>query len=117
MSDLTTGAAVGALAAATLSLLGVEPQALVYAAMGAGIGTTWAPEMPRWRAAVVFVSVICISAAAGTVAALSYTTGTAVWRNLLAGLIAVAFHPLLAAAITKFPDAIDGLLKLVRLKQ
>lgn len=117
MSDITTGAAVGTLAAATLSLLGVEPQSLVYAAMGAGIGTTWAPEMPRIRGVVVFVCVICLSALGGTVAALAWSNGAAVWRNLFSGSLAMVFHPLIAGFVTKIPDLWDGLLKLARLKQ
>lgn len=117
MSDVTSGVALGALTAATLSILGVEPQSLVYAAMGAGIGTTWAPEMPRIRAAVVFTCVICLSALAGTVAAVLWTSGSGLFRNLFAGVIAVVFHPLISSGIAKMPEAWDGLLRLVRLKQ
>ena len=117
MSDISTGAAVGALAAATLSILGVEPQSLVYAAMGAGIGTTWAPEMGRFRAVAVFSCVICLSAVGGTVASMSWANGSSIWRNLFAGSLAMVFHPLVAGFISKIPDMWDGVLRLLRVKQ
>jgi hypothetical protein len=117
MSDITTGAAVGALTIATLSILGVEPQSVVCAAMGAGIGTTWAPEMGRIRGVVIFTCVTGLCAIGGTAAAIHWSDGSGIYRNLFAGTLATLFHPLIAGVVTKLPDVLDGILRKFGLKQ
>jgi hypothetical protein len=120
MSDFTVafaGATATGITALTLQTLGVEPQALVYGAVGAGIGTTAAPALGRVRAVMMFVCVVCLCAVAGTVIAGLYWGNSNIWRNLIAGCLAAIFHPLFSAIVVKIPEALDGILRKVGLKQ
>jgi hypothetical protein len=120
MSDITSvvaGSAFAGVSAITLQLLGVEPQSLVYGAIGAGIGTTAAPALGRIRAVFMFVCIVCLCAVAGTVLAQLYWGNSNVWRNLIAGSLAAIFHPLFSAVVVKIPEALDGAMRKVGLKQ
>ncbi len=100
----------------TIATLGVEPQALVVAAMGAGAGMAIAPGLGRWRAAITFVSVICLCAVVGTALASAYGGGN-IARNATSGLLAAVFHPLFSVAVQRLPELFDGAMRKIGLKQ
>jgi hypothetical protein len=120
MSDLgvlLSGATASVVTALTMQTLGVDPQSLVYGAIGAGVGTTAAPELGRVRSVLVFVCVVCLCALMGTVAAQMYWGSSPLWRNLIAGGTAAVFHPLFAAIVVRIPEIFDGALRKFGLKQ
>ena len=120
MPDLTTVAAasvVTAVATVTAATLGVDPQSLVYGAIGAGIGSTAAPSVGKIRSVLLFLCVVCLCAVTGTALAQLYWGSSPLWRNLIAGGFAAIFHPLFSAVIVKIPEALDGILRKVGLKQ
>lgn len=109
-------AATSGLVALSVSLLGVEPQALLYGAVGAVLGLSFAPEAPKLRAALTFTLVVLAGAALGTWAAVEWFTGLVAARNGMALALAAAFHPLLSSIVGKLPEIIDGVLRLARIK-
>jgi len=120
MSDvgiLVSGAAASVVTAVTMQTLGVDPQALVFGAIGAGVGTTAAPELGRVRSTMMFVCVVCLCALAGTMAAQQYWGNSPLWRNLIAAGTAAVFHPLFAAIVVRIPEMFDGVLRKFGLKE
>ncbi len=113
-TEAVTSVAAG-IAAITLAALGVEPQALVYAAMGGFAGMAVAPNLGRWKAVLTFGCVMCLCAAFGTWCAQHYG-GNLVARNLVAGGSAAVFHPLFSVIVQQLPDAWAGLLRKFGLK-
>lgn len=119
MLDPTTEAVMSVaagVAAVTLAVLGVEPQALVYAAMGGFAGMAVAQNLGRWKAVITFACVMCLCAAFGTWCAQHYGGGM-VARNIVAGASAAVFHPLFSVVVQRIPDAFDGFLRKIGLKQ
>lgn len=112
----TLGAALGAgLGAVALTALGVHPQPLFWALVGATLGLSLAPKAERLRAVAVFVCVVLSSALLGTWAARTYWEGSLLAADGAAWLLAVAFHPLLIAFLnavpTLFSTVVGGWLK------
>lgn len=119
MIDPTTEAVssiAAGVVAVTLAALGVHPQALVYAALGGFIGMAFAPNLGRWKAVITFGSVMCLCAAFGTWCAAHYQ-GSDVLRNIVAGGSALVFHPLFSIVVQRLPEAADGFLRKIGLKQ
>lgn len=109
-STVATATAAG-LSAAFVAALGVEPQALVYACVGAIFGVAWAPPSNLLRSIWLFVSVVLASALLGTWAA-EYFQMTS--RHAVSGwslALAAIFHPLLAAVVQAVPGAISAIVK------
>lgn len=109
MTDPTTTAATATsagLGAMILATLGVEPQALLWGAVGASIGLTVAPPASRWRAMLTFTAVVMLAALAGTYVAEHHAEGSAVVRNASAAAVAALFHPLFQAAVAGVPQLI-----------
>lgn len=100
----------------TIATLGVEPQALVVAAMGAGAGMAIAPGLGRWRAAITFISVISLCAVVGTAIASAYGGGN-IARNATSGILAALFHPIVSVIVQRIPEAVDGFMRKLGLKQ
>lgn len=98
-----TGAAAAGVGALFMSVVGVEPQALVWGFVGAVFGLTFAPASGRARAALVFVAVAFAAALLGTWAADFWHTGSRIARNGWAMALAAGFHPLLAAFVQAVP--------------
>lgn len=105
-------AGVGAVA---LTALGVHPQPLFWALVGATLGLSLAPQADRLRAVAVFACVVLSSALLGTWAARTYWDGSLLAADGAAWLLAVAFHPLLIAFLnavpTLFSTVVGGWLK------
>lgn len=114
-STIATAVATG-VTTFVVATLGVEPQALFAAGMGAGAGMAIAPGLGRWKAAVTFLCTIGLCAVVGTWMAQAYGGGS-IARNAAAAVLAAVFHPLFSVAIQRIPEIFDGLMKKVGLKQ
>lgn len=103
------GAGLGAGAGALLlTALGVHPQPLFWALVGATLGMSLATQASRLRAVLVFACVVLASALLGTWVARSYFDGSLVAADGAALLLAVAFHPLLIAFTSAAPALVSG---------
>jgi hypothetical protein len=105
---IATAASAG-LGAMILATLGVEPQALLWGAVGASIGLTVAPASGRVRAVLMFCAVVMMSALAGTYFAEHHMAGSIVARNAAAAATAALFHPLFTAAVAGLPALVARL--------
>jgi hypothetical protein len=97
--------------AAVFAALGIEPAPLFWSSVGCCIGVSFAGPVPRIRGAVVFATVALACSLLGSYLAQAFATGTPITRNAFSCLLAVGFHPLLNAAVTRIPAALDGLLR------
>lgn len=107
------GAGVGAV---VVSLIGVEPQVLFWAMVGAGVGIPFAPPAGRFRAGAVFVLVVLASALLGTWCSLELLTTPAPERQAFASkgfslVLGLAFHPLTSVVVASIPRVWAGLLR------
>lgn len=102
------GAAVAGTGAALLSSLGLEPAPLFWALVGSSIGMTFAAATSRVRAMVVFVAVVLVCSLFGAWLAQHVFAGEALSRNAIACGLALIFHPMLNAVVTRIPAAVDG---------
>jgi hypothetical protein len=105
------GAVASGAGAALLAQLGVEPAPLFWAVAGASIGLSFAAATTRLRAAMVFAAVALLCSLFGAWLAHRYYGGEPISRNAFSGGLAIFFHPLLNAAVTRLPAAIDGLMR------
>lgn len=114
MADAATPVAAAVIAGGgtmVLALLGVEPQALAWAAVGAIFGAPLAPPAGRVRQVLVFVGVILACALLGTVVAESFAAfGSTRWRNAWCVILAGLFHPLSARLVKVVPDLVASVL-------
>jgi hypothetical protein len=112
MTDPTpTGAVLASVAtSAGLASLGLDPAPMFWALVGASIGMTFASATTRGRAVVVFGAVVLACSLFGKWLALRYYEGEVISRNAFSCALAIAFHPILNAAIKRIPVAIDGIL-------
>jgi hypothetical protein len=112
MPEPTTSAgtaAVTGFSALVVALFGVEPQAIVYGAVGAFIGFVLVAQIGRLRAAAVFVPVVLLCALLGTAIAAQWFGGAPLARNASAAVLGVVFQPLLSAVVAAIPAAVDSL--------
>lgn len=119
MSDPTIPVIVGVgagLGSVTAAVLGVEPQALVLAVIGCGIGIGFAPRSGRVRAVLLFVAVVAACAVLGTWAAAQWFGASPLARNGISLILGIAFHPLLGVMIARIPSTFDALLGRLGLK-
>ena len=105
----TTAAAVGV--ATGLAAFGLEPAPLFWSLAGSALGMSFAAPATRTRAAIVFVAVMLVCSLFGSWLAQRYFAGEQISRNACACCLAIFFHPLLNAAITRLPAALDGLMR------
>src|SRR5437762_497251 len=75
------GAAIAGAGAVVVAMLGVEPQALVWGAVGAAIGLGFATKTGRFRAAAIFFAVVMACALLGTLISTRWFDGGPIWRN------------------------------------
>jgi hypothetical protein len=108
------GAAGGA---ALLSALGIEPQPLLWALIGATLGLTAAPQSSRFRACCVFVCAVLASALLGTwIATALADASTRKLATSGASLVMGAlFQPVFTSASAAVPQAVKSLLRRVGL--
>lgn len=102
------GAGLGAM---VLNTLGVHPQALLWALIGATLGMSLAPQASRLRAVAVFACVVLSSALLGTWVARTYADASLMAADVVALLMAIAFHPLLIAFLNGAPALLSGWIK------
>jgi hypothetical protein len=123
MNDPAPALKLAWLTAVTLALFGVEPQSIIYATMGAGVGTIFSPSVVNgspWRgrvkAVAIFVGVAVICAGIGTLISQVYFAKNEVWRNVVAAFSAVLFLPIVSTIIAKLPELWDGAMRKFGLK-
>lgn len=101
--SVTETLGAGAVAAA-LTSVGLEPQPLFWALVGAAIGVSMAPKTGPWRAAILFGAVVLGCSLLGSLAAQTWGSGSQIQRNGAACVLAIVFHPLLTAFVGFIPD-------------
>ena len=72
---------------------------------------SFAAATTRTRATIVFFAVVLVCSLFGAWLAQRYLGGEPLSRNAFACILAIVFHPLLNAAITRLPAALDGALR------
>jgi hypothetical protein len=115
MADAATTTATSAVFAggttAALAVLGVEPQALAWAMVGAIFGAPLAPPAGRVRQVLVFLAVILACALLGTVAAEYFGHAASPrWRNAWCMALAGFFHPVTAVLVKAVPPLVGNIL-------
>ena len=113
MADLTTEAVSSVAAAAvglTTAILGLEPQVLLFAAMGGFVGMAIPAKLGLPKAVIAFLCVMCLAGAAGTWFAQAMQSTPAA-RNLVAAGVAFAFQPLTAILVQRLSSVVDAALK------
>lgn len=105
------GAVAAGAGAVVLSTLGLDAAALFWSLVGGSLGMSFAAATTRSRAIVVFAAVVLVCSLAGAWLAQRYLGGEALSRNFFACALAIVFHPLLNALITRLPAAIDGAMR------
>lgn len=123
MADITSSAsdAVGAgIMAAVVSTVGVDPQTLIYAGMGATLGMGATPPAGRLRTLCMFVAVTLLCAALGHFVEQHYFPGDRFVRNFAGGFAAALAYPVLGALTANLPafiaQAFEGALRWLKLK-
>ena len=111
MTEPTSAAIGAALGAGLMAALGIEPQPLFGALVGACLGFSFAAPTGRARAVVVFTSVVLCCSLFGSWLAVRYLGGDPASRTVAACALGIWFHPALNAAIDRLPRAIDALLR------
>jgi len=94
-----------------IAAIGIEPQALVWALVGAVFGIAWAPPAGRLRSMMVFAAVVMVCALAGTLVSDNWHAGSHTARNLWAAGLAAVFHPLLAALVQAVPTLVQAFVR------
>lgn len=105
------GAVIAGAGATLLSSLGIEPAPLFWALIGASLGMSFAAATTRGKAVLIFSAVVLVCSLFGAWLAQRYFGGEQISRNAFACGLAIFFHPLLNAAITRLPAALDGLMR------
>jgi hypothetical protein len=118
----TAADAVGAgIVAGVVSWVGVEPQALIYAGMGATLGMGATPPAGRLRTLCMFLAVTMLCAALGHFVELHFYAGADKFaRNLTSGISAALAYIVLGAVMASVPPfistAFEGVLRKLGLK-
>lgn len=94
---------IGAASALTMELLGIPIQPIVWALIGGLVGSAWAPQMPGWRAALLYPASALVAAMLASWAAHQWFADDRIVVNGGSALLAVVFHPLMAAVVNALP--------------
>lgn len=112
MHETTIGqlmAALGAGGVATLfSAFGLQPQPLFWALVGSTLGLSFAAPAGRLRTAAVYVCAVLACAQLGHLAADLYFDRSPLVANSAALMLAIAFHPLMLAAVNAVPVVVQA---------
>lgn len=108
---------ISAAGALIFASLGIEPQVLVWALIGASIGLVVTEQKGWVKAVLMFVAVSLACSMLGTFIADEWWKGSHIARNSFALCLAMGFHPLFSAVVTNIPAAISGALKKAGLKE
>lgn len=121
MAEPTSAGVVGIVmaagGAALLATLGIEPQPLMWALIGATLGLTAAPQSSRARACCVFVCAVLASALLGTwIATAMADAATRKLATSGASLVMAAlFQPIFTSASAAVPHAMKAVLRRIGL--
>lgn len=99
------GAGIGAF---FIAAIGIEPQPIFWALIGATFGMSFAAQSGRLRWLAVFVCVVLTAAMAGSLIAESYFSSSNGWRNSLSWLVAAFFHPIFTAMSAAVPIIVQA---------
>src|SRR5574343_1132825 len=105
--DPTTDAAmaiVSGAATVTVAALGVHPQVLLYAGVGAGFGMLATRAESRGRAIAYFALTTLAGALIAHILARHFFDSDHLWRNGMALLMGITFPALRERAMTAAPD-------------
>jgi len=102
------GAGIGAIVVATI---GVEPQTVMWAMVGAVVGVPATAQGGRARAVIVFVAAILACALLGTWASEYWHAGARTPRNSWSLGLALVFHPLLAVVVQAVPSIFQSFIR------
>lgn len=112
MSEPITTTAVGAaIGAGVMAAIGIEPQPMYWALVGASLGLSAAASAGRGRAIAVFLAVMMCCSLLGTWVSAKYFGGETLSRNVCACVLAIFFHPLLNASVERLPRVLDAIFK------
>ena len=100
-----TSAGVGAF---VMAMIGVEPQPIFWALIGATFGLSFAAETGRLRSVAIFVCVVLTAALVGSLIAEAYFANSNGWRNSASWLVAAFFHPLFSALAGALPGIVQA---------
>lgn len=107
-TDLAAQATAAGASALFVSMVGVEPQVLVWGFVGSVLGVTLAPPSGRIYAIMLFMAATLTCSLLGTVVGDYLSPGSAIVRNSCAVIIGAIFHPMLSALIGAAPGLIDA---------
>jgi hypothetical protein len=110
-------AGFGAVSAMTMSLLGLPVAPIVWGLIGGVVGASFAPQMPAWRAVVLYPASALVAAMMAQWAAHHFFNDDRIATNGGAALLAVLFHPLMAAMVQSVPALVQRLLGRIEVKQ
>jgi hypothetical protein len=96
-------AGVGAASALTMELLGLPIAPIIWGLIGGVVGSSWAPAMPAWRTAVLYPASALVAAMLAQWAAHQWFNDDRIAVNGGAALLAVLFHPIMAALVQSVP--------------
>lgn len=94
-----------------LAVLGVNPQVLLYAGVGAGFGMLATPAESRGRAVAFFALTTLSGALLAQIAARHFFGSDEMWRNGTGLVMGLVFPALRDRAMHAAPIVLDGLLR------
>ena len=106
-TEMAAQAAAAGTSAVFVSIVGVEPQAIVWGLVGSILGVTLAKPSGRAYAILLFIAATLTCALLGTVTGAYFAPGSPLVRNSCTVVIGAIFHPLLSALIGAAPGLIE----------
>ena len=98
-----------------MAAIGIEPQPIFWALIGATFGLSFAGQAGRLRSVAVFVCVVLTAALVGSFVAEAYFSNGAFARNLASWLVAALFHPLFSQLAAAVPGIVQAGLRRIGL--
>lgn len=93
-----------------LASMGISPEALGCAVLGSMAGMAATESISRWRAMVVLVGSLFVSALCAQLIARAWFGGDELWRNWIAMGIGMFYPAIKARLIIAVPSIIDWML-------
>ena len=106
-ATLVTAGSAG-VGAFVMAAIGIEPQPIFWALIGATFGLSFAAEAKLLKSIAVFVCVVLTAALAGSLIAEAYFANSSGWRNSASWLAAAFFHPLFSALAGAVPNIVQA---------
>lgn len=102
------GAVSAGVGAFVMAAIGIEPQPIFWALIGATFGLSFAGQTGRLRSIAIFGCVVLTAALLGSLVAESYFANSSGWRNVASWLVAAFFHPLFSALVAAVPSIVQA---------